>query len=208
MALEIEQKFLEPEMETLQERLAEAGATFCSRHFEENRIFDTCDRQLRAKNILLRMRHAGTTTLTLKRKPDSSQIRDPRFKILEELETSVGDKRSLRKILELLGYEIVFQYEKFRATWIWESCTICLDTLPFIRVVELEGSPESIDQTAQRFGLNKLRTSTQNYVQLYKNHCHALGMPVEDSFSFSKKQRDLLADENDLFSSTKCNKRS
>ncbi|SDB01764.1 adenylate cyclase, class 2 [Desulfonatronum thiosulfatophilum] len=192
MALEIEQKFLEPDMDLLRERLVRGGATFCSQGFEDNFIFDTPDKLLRSQNILLRLRHAGETVLTLKKKPESLPADDSRYKILEEVETVVGDMAALRKILEHLGYGVAFRYQKFRATWQWESCIICLDTLPFTQVVELEGTPESIQRTAQRFGLDNLQSSTLNYLQLYRTHQQSLGLSVEDRFLFTKTQRDAL----------------
>ncbi|GAB6057753.1 class IV adenylate cyclase [Desulfonatronum parangueonense] len=192
MALEIEQKFLEPDMDLLTERLTREGAAFCSQGFEDNLIFDKPDRLLRSQNILLRLRHAGEVVLTLKMKPESPAADDPRYKILKEIETTVGDMAALRKILELLGYVVVFRYQKYRVIWQWESCIICLDTLPFAQVVELEGTPESIQRTAQHFGLDKLQSSTLNYLQLYRTHQQSLGLPVEDRFLFTKTQRDAL----------------
>ena len=192
MPLEIETKYLNPDLESVCVQLMDAGATYCSGHLEENLLFDTPDRELRAANILLRLRHAGCSTLTLKKKPDATQPADSRFKILEELETAVEDSASMRNILELLGYVIVFRYEKFRATWTWQSCSICLDALPFAQVVELEGTPESIERTARRFGLDRLESSTMNYVQLYHRHCRTLGTEIKDRFLFSQTQHVTL----------------
>ncbi|PTN38274.1 class IV adenylate cyclase [Desulfonatronum sp. SC1] len=189
MPLEIEVKYLNPNLQSVCERLVDARATFCANHFEENWLFDTPDRRLRAANTLLRLRQADGATLTAKKKPDASQAFEARFKVLEELETKVDDPKSMRIILEMLGYVIVFRYEKIRATWQWQSCTICLDTLPFTQVVELEGTPESIELTARRLGLDKLEPSTGNYVQLYKDHCQALGVSEQDRFLFSETQR-------------------
>ncbi len=189
MSLEVEKKYLNPNLQTVCERLVEAGATFRAQHLEQNWLFDTPDRRLRAANTLLRLRRADGATLTVKKKPDASSLLDSRFKVLEELETEVSDPASMHNMLELLGYIIVFQYEKIRATWHWQSCTICLDALPFTRVVELEGSPEAIELAAHRLGLETLESSTLNYMRMYQEHCRALGAPEEDSFLFSETQR-------------------
>ncbi len=189
MPLEVEKKYLNPNLQNVCELLLDAGATFCAHHLEQNWLFDTPDRRLRAANILLRLRRADGATLTVKKKPDATSLPDSRFKVLEELETEVSDPASMRKMLELLGYVIAFRYEKIRATWHWQSCTICLDALPFTQVVELEGSPESIELAAHRLGLEKLESSTLNYMRMYQEHCRALGAPEEDSFLFSETQR-------------------
>ncbi|WP_051434395.1 class IV adenylate cyclase [Desulfonatronum lacustre] len=190
MSLEVEKKYLKPNLQDVCRLLLDAGATFRAHHLEENWLFDTPDLRLRAAKILLRLRRADGATLTVKKKPDAAVPLDPRFKVLEELETEVADLASMRGILELLGYVIVFQYEKIRAIWEWQSCTICLDTLPFTQVVELEGTPESIERTAHRLGLDGLESSTWNYMRMYQEHCRTLGEPNNDRFLFSKTQRN------------------
>ena len=191
MSLEVEKKYLNPNLQGVCELLLDAGATFCAHHLEKNWLFDTPDRRLRAAKILLRLRRADAATLTVKKKPDAAVPLDPRFKVLEELETEVADPASMRAILELLGYVIVFQYEKIRATWKWQSCTICLDTLPFTQVVELEGTPEYIQRTAHRLGLDESKSSTWNYMRMYQEHCRTLGEPEKDRFLFSETQRNM-----------------
>lgn len=191
MSLEIEIKYLKPNLLKVCEQLLDARATFCSRHLEENWLFDTPDRRLRAANTLLRLRSADGAMLTVKTRPDASTPLNTRFKVLEELETGVVDLESMRMILDVLGYVIVFRYEKIRETWQWQSCAICLDTLPFTQVVELEGAPESIELTARGLSLDKLESSAGNYLQLYKDHCRTLGVPEQDSFLFSEKQRSV-----------------
>lgn len=195
MSLEIEKKYLNPDLEDVCRRLCAHGATYHSCHFEENWLFDTPDRSLRSSNILLRLRRANGGTLTVKKKPDSTVSTVPpvaRFKVLEELETQVEDLASMHTILEILGYVTVFRYEKVRATWQWESCTICLDALPFTQVVELEGAPESIERAANQFGLDTLETSTRNYMQMYQDHCRSKGLQPNDRFLFPETQQAAL----------------
>lgn len=193
MALEIERKYLNPDLNSIRGQLLDAKATFCTGHIEENWLFDTSDRRLKRDHMLLRLRRADVSTLTLKKRPDvpGTSIA-AQFKVLEELETCLENLESMRNILEALGYVMVFQYEKFRETWCWQSCTICLDALPFANAVELEGDPDAIERAACRFGLNKQASSTLNYIQLYHEHCRALGIEAEDSFLFSKTQRKAL----------------
>jgi len=192
MSLEIEKKYLNPDLEAVCQRLWARGARFRSCHFEENWLFDTPDRSLRSSNILLRLRRANGGTLTVKKKPEHAAPPVPTFKVLEELETQVEDAATMHTILELLGYVTVFHYEKFRAMWQWESCTICLDTLPFTQVVELEGTPESIGRAATRFGLDTLESSAKNYIQLYRDHCRSRGVHPNDRFLFPETQQAAL----------------
>lgn len=189
MALEAERKYLHPDLNLLRKRLSQSGAAFAHRAWENNLVLDTPEKTLRRNNILLRLRHADTTTLTLKKKPESSLAGMARLKILEELETAVADKAAMLAILMHLGFMIAFRYEKLRETWQWRNCTICLDILPFMEAVELEGDPASIDQTAVRFGLEGLEASTMTYHQLHQAHRHTLDLPPQEDYVFSQEQK-------------------
>jgi adenylate cyclase, class 2 len=192
MPLETELKFLHPDLPQLTQILKQKKAELLAHHFEENWVFDTPERTLRRGHILLRLRRGDAATLTLKAKPTETVLEDSRFKVLEELETQIDDLSTMRRILNHLGFFITFRYEKLRATWKWQSCLICLDTLPFMQAVEIEGQPEDIEQAATDLGLDNLRTSKANYHQLYLQHRQALGLPPEDDFVFTPDQKALM----------------
>lgn len=191
VSLEIERKYLHPDLDLVRNRLTRQGATFKGRAWEKNLVLDRPDRCLRKNNALLRLRQSGETTLTLKKQPAAGVFTD-NVKTMREWETPVSDKAAMLAIFEGLGYEIAFTYEKIRETWLWRGCTICLDILPFMQAVELEGEPDKIDQAARHFGLDALEPSTATYHQLHRAHRAALGLPPADDFVFTDLQKTSL----------------
>lgn len=196
MTIETEKKFLRPDLVHLRKNLSSSEARFISRAWERNLVLDRPDRTLRRADMLLRLRRADTTTLTLKRKPRHLRPGAKGVKAMEEWETVVGDERAMLAILEGLGFVIAFKYEKFRETWQWGNCVICLDVLPFMEAVEIEGGMEEIDRAAAHFGLDALQSSTRTYHQLYQERRKALGLAPEEDYVFSKEQKARLM--NDL----------
>ncbi len=192
MALETERKYLHPNLTQVRERLSQKGAVFREQTWEQNLVLDTPDKSLRRKSILLRLRHAERITLTLK-KPAPNRTEGNKVKAMEELETVVSDQNAMLGILERLGFEVAFAYEKFRETWQWQKCTICLDTLPFMEAVEVEGDLACIDAAADLFELDNLDASTLSYHQLHQAYRQSHGLPPKDDFCFSREQRARIA---------------
>jgi len=175
-------KFLGVDIGALLPRLEAAGATCCGACFERNEVFDTPERGLRGQDVLLRLRSAGKSVLTLKRRPE---VPTPAgVKVFDEFETEVADPEAMRSILIGLGYLEAFRYEKIRATWRLAHATVCLDRLPFGDFVEIEGAPEAIADCAARLGLDISGASTKTYHQLNREHRAASGLPAEESFIF------------------------
>lgn len=191
MSLEIERKYLHPDLDLVRNRLAQGNATFKGRAWEKNQVLDTPERSLRQKNALLRLRQAQQTTLTLKKQPTGGMSLD-NVKTMREWETLVADHAAMLAIFKGLGYEVALTYEKIRETWQWQECTICLDTLPFMHAIELEGKRDTIDRAAKHFGLDALEPSTATYHQLHQAHRAALGLPPADDFVFTDQQKASL----------------
>ena len=90
-----------------------------------------------------------------------------RHKSRVETETRIADGRKLERILESLGYEPAFRYEKFRAEWYDGKGHVVLDETPIGSFGEIEGPARWIDRTAK---LSKYRPDayiTQSYVELF-----------------------------------------
>src|SRR6516165_3812137 len=118
MAIETEIKFRVADVAELETRLKEAGFRLDTpRCFESNVLYDTPDRQMRARTEILRIRsYGGKSTMTHKRLPDDRPGED-RHKHRLEFETEVSDAGALAEVFEHLGLIGAFRYEKWRSEW-------------------------------------------------------------------------------------------
>ena len=129
---EIELKFPIHDLAGLQSRLPGLGFQLDTpRTFEQNTLYDTPSRTLRASRQILRIRRYGDLWIvTHKRPADTSAVGDPAgssdpvsssaaasYKVRIETETLVEDGPALAAIFHQLGFDPVFRYEKFRTEW-------------------------------------------------------------------------------------------
>jgi len=168
MAVETEIKFRVSDLSALSGRLAAAGFhVHTPRSFEANILYDTPDRQLRARTEILRIRdYAGRSTVTYKRLPTDGPSED-RHKHRIETETEVADGDALAEIFLSLGLVAAFRYEKWRTEWTDGEGHCVVDETPIGDYAELEGSPEWIDRAAARLGVDPSRYITLSYGRLF-----------------------------------------
>jgi adenylate cyclase class 2 len=168
MPIETEIKFRVDDLAGLSRRLEAAGFSLQTpRSFESNVLYDTPDRQVRARTEILRIRiYAGRTILTHKRLPDVGPGEDT-HKHRIETETEVADGDVLAEIFLSLGLVAAFRYEKWRAEWSDGEGHCVVDETPIGNFAELEGSPEWIDRAAARLGIDPSRYITLSYGRLF-----------------------------------------
>ncbi len=188
MPREIERKFLDPDLGAVRRSLQALGAEGQGPHVERNVVFDTPERALKARGVLLRLREAGAALLTLKRPPDTPGPAG--FKVWEEVETVVADPAAMRAVLLGLGYVEAFCYEKVRETWLVGGVHVCLDRLPFGDVVELEGEAADIEALVPRVCLASARTSVQTYHDLNREFRARHGLAPAESFVFAQGEAE------------------
>jgi adenylate cyclase class 2 len=150
MARETEAKFYVSHPEELQKRVEGLGAKLVDAHVRElNLRFDDKDRALGQAGRVLRLRQDKRARLTYKdadRTPQGGLSR-------REVEVTVSDFAETRELLEALGYQVVFIYEKDRSTYLLGDLEIVLDELPYGHFIELEGKEDQIRPTAEKLGL-------------------------------------------------------
>jgi adenylate cyclase, class 2 len=188
MPIETEIKFRVDSLAALAEQLQSAGFRLVTpRSFESNVLYDTPDRQMRARTEILRIRsYAGRWTLTLKRLPRSgpapdSDDRGPReanlafwgggdarHKHRVETETGIADGDALAEVFLSLGLVVAFRYEKWRTEWTDGEGHCVIDETPIGDYAELEGSSTWIDRTAARLGVEPARYVTLSYGRLFE----------------------------------------
>jgi adenylate cyclase class 2 len=168
MPIETEIKFRAEDLPGLAHRLQAAGFRLqTSRSFESNVLYDTPDRQMRARTEILRIRsYAGRWTVTHKRLPDSGPGED-RHKHRIETETEVSDGEAMAEVFLSLGLVAAFRYEKWRTEWSDGEGHCVVDETPIGDYAELEGSSEWIDRTAARLGVDPAQCLTLSYGRLF-----------------------------------------
>jgi adenylate cyclase class 2 len=169
MPIETEIKFRVDDLVNLTQRLQAAGFTLRTpRSFESNVLYDTPDRQMRARTEILRIRsYAGRWTVTHKRLPDDRPGED-KHKHRIETETEVSDGDALATVFLSIGLVAAFRYEKWRTEWQDGEGHCVVDETPIGNYAELEGSPAWIDRTAALLGVHASQYSTLSYGRLFE----------------------------------------
>jgi adenylate cyclase class 2 len=162
---ESEVKLRVPSAEAARQALAGIGATLVrSRHFEDNELFDDRRGSLRAAGRVLRLRHNDQgARLTVK----GPQRDVEGVKTRLEIEVGVGDGAGTRALLEQLGYERVFRYQKYREVWHWNDAEVVVDETPVGTFLEVEGPIETIHAAARALGRGPGDYIRDSYVALF-----------------------------------------
>jgi adenylate cyclase class 2 len=181
MPIETEIKFRVDGLAALAEQLQSAGFRLeTPRSFESNVLYDTPDRQMRARTEILRIRsYAGRWTLTLKRLPESGSGED-RHKHRVETETGIADGDALAELFLSFGLVAAFRYEKWRTEWTDGEGHCVIDETPIGDYAELEGSSAWIDRTAARLGVDPARYVTLSYGRLFEAWCEEHSSSAND----------------------------
>ncbi len=171
---ETEIKLAVRDARALERRLVEMGFHAVKpRHFESNQLFDFTDSRLRRAGCLVRLRSAaGRAVLTFKGAPVTSA----KYKIRPEIETEVENGKRLWQILEGIGLEPTFRYEKYRTHYALmgdrnEQHDLVYDETPIGNFLELEGPQRWIDQVARQLGYTRQDYITASYGRLYLESC-------------------------------------
>jgi adenylate cyclase class 2 len=185
-AAEIELKFPVPDPQALQSQLPHLGFHLDTpRTFEHNTLFDTPNRDLRAKTQILRLREYGGTHILTHKRIDDTNADTSRYKIRIETETAVSDPHALAEVFAQLGYTPAFIYEKYRTEYsIFDAATnttphLVLDETPIGTYVELEGPTDWIDRTLAELHIDHAICLTDSYGKLFLDWKERTGSPAE-----------------------------
>jgi adenylate cyclase class 2 len=163
--LEIEIKLAIADLDGMGLRLAQGG--FGVVHGQGPEISELWDRngELREQGSALRLRrYAGGALLTWK----GARLEDPRLKIRPELETALEDPEAMAGILAAIGFQPFRTMVKSRSLWRRGELEACLDETPFGRYLELEGSPEAIQEALEQLGLAGSPIERRSYATLFE----------------------------------------
>lgn len=177
---EVEIKFRIEDASALTEALQSAGFRLVTpRTHEMNTLYDHDGGKLKRRGALIRLREYGSKwTLTYK---DKSGPQSDRHKSRREVETVVENGPAMAEILEALGYQPSFRYEKFRSEWSDSTGHVVIDETPIGTFGEIEGPPDWIDATARKLHISQDQYLKQSYAELFiawkqKNKSNAIEM--------------------------------
>ena len=166
MAQETEAKFYISKPARMRQRIVSLGSELVDeRVLEVNLRFDTPDRDLHRLGRVLRLRMDTRARLTFK---DADSMEAGALS-RREVEVTVSDFDTAKELLEALGYEVAFVYEKYRTTFKFDGLEIVLDELPYGHFVEIEGEAHALKATADRLGLDWERVIHESYSKLFEN---------------------------------------
>lgn len=193
---EIELKFRVASLSDLEARLHTLGYRLDTpRTFESNTLYDTPDRQLKARGELLRVRTYGDRqVVTHKRHPDEEE-EGTLYKVRIETESEVVDSAALAEIFTRLGYGPSFRYEKYRSEWSHPgqlSAHLVLDETPIGDYAELEGPAAWIDQTLAELRIDPADCLTESYGKLFLAWKLTSGSAAEN-LTFEEVGREAFA---------------
>lgn len=138
------------------------------RNFEDNHLLDFPGEKLRLQNCILRVRSVdGRGVLTYKGAPQPDGV----FKTREELETGVDDAAMVLRMLERIGMQVRFRYQKYRQEFEVAGVHVAVDETPIGNYAEMEGAREEIRLLAGRMGIEESCFIGLSYYALYAAHC-------------------------------------
>lgn len=163
---EVEIKFRIEDIDALTAGLQTAGFRLITpRTHEMNTLYDQPGGKLRRRGALLRLREYGPRwTLTYK---DKSGPQTGRHKSRREIETQVDNGEAMAQVIEAIGFNPSFRYEKFRSEWGDSNGYVVIDETPIGNFGEIEGSSKWIDATARRLNISVKSYLKESYAELF-----------------------------------------
>ena len=186
--IEQEVKFEVPNIKNILKKLKEIGATEIATDFQRAIRFETENDDLLSKGMFLRVRSGHGDVITLKRKISEDNAD---FKEREEIETKVEDLAKMRKIINYLGFTKEFIFEKYRSNWKYKGAEISVDELPFGNYLEIESTPELINEIAKDLELDNKYRKALTYWDLFEKYKKANNL-TGDNIVFPKNYKPIL----------------
>jgi adenylate cyclase class 2 len=196
---EIEAKFYVKDSKEIESRIRELDARLIQPRVLETNIrfdlFDDARPRLRSEGRVLRLRQDTAARLTYKGAGQSEQGIVNRT----EIEFTVEDFEKAKSFLEALGYQKLFEYEKFRTTYLFPSSEgsthVMLDELPYGDFVEIEGeSIQGIHSLAEKLKLNRIAAISMSYSALFERLRDDLSLTFKD-LTFANFERISISAE-------------
>ena len=143
-----------------------------ARRLQDDALYDTDAGELRARGCALRLRRDGDAGIVTFK----GQVVPGMMKVRPEFETTIGDPDTMRAIVEALGYQVSFRYQKYREEFGDATCVVAIDDTPVGVFVELEGEADRITAIATALGKQPDDYLTASYFRLHQERAAARGL--------------------------------
>ncbi len=166
---------------------------------EKNRLFDTAEGTLKKKRWVLRLRSVleinekesllggGRFYLTLKTPTEKDVTRNEYETILGK---SYRDFHTFVRILEHLGFQEVFLYEKLRKDFKVSGVLVSIAEVPLLgHWIEFEGEEQDIFSFASSLGFKRTEALTKSFRTLWEEAASRGDVPSFTHVTFSRKRR-------------------
>ncbi|MCD6576932.1 MAG: class IV adenylate cyclase [Anaerolineaceae bacterium] len=176
--IEKEAKFYVRDLKKMEHLIKDFGGRVVQpRIFESNLRFDTHERKLSTSHQVLRLRQDTRARLTYKEPADPNSEVSARL----EYEVEIDNLTTARHILEVLGFEVITIYEKYRASYFLDEVEISLDEMPFGKFMEIEGADtQHIQKMADKLNLVWENRSPLSYMRIFSLVKERLGLSMRD----------------------------
>lgn len=153
------------------------------RHFEDNWLMDWPDRSLLRRGAALRIRSVeGSGWITYK--GIVQQSGSSLLKIREEIEAETTAPQQMVEMLERVGLQRAFRYQKYRTTYsvMLDGCRleITFDETPIGNFIEIEGDESGVLRALERAGFSPGDIIRESYPELQAARCRERGVELED----------------------------
>ncbi|MBW2971968.1 CYTH domain-containing protein [Candidatus Woesearchaeota archaeon] len=187
---EIEVKILDMDPEKMVAKLKDVGAEKVEAGLVNVTYFDYPDDRLMKAGSFIRVRSFGhRVELVLKHHISSGD-----HKIMEEIETTVGDYDVAVRLFDSLGMKKFGDHEKYRATYRLGNVRFEMDKHPSVPwLMEVEAPTEAeVEEGVKRLGLDMSQTTTKNSGEILREQ------GITDYF-FTFKEKGESPDYDRLF---------
>ncbi len=174
---ELEVKFYLAKREEMEAKLKRLGRLSAARVHEINLRFDTPDLSLTNSGRLLRLRLDTRARVTYKGEGNV----EGGARLRQELEFTVSDFDTARKVFEALNFRVYTMYEKYRTTYVMGEVEVALDEMPTGDFLEIDGpNSDDIRKAAGMLELNWDRRILDSYTVLFERLRERLSLKFTD----------------------------
>ncbi len=170
---ELELKAVVADPDACRARLLRRGAVLREAGKLRDLRYDTEDRALRARDVVLRVREfVGPTTRRASLDWKGTAAFDSGYKEREEVTLGISDVTAATQILEGAGFVVTFEIERDIEVFDVHGATVRFERYARMdTLVEVEGGPSAIEQAIQALGIPRAEFTTErlaDFVQRFE----------------------------------------